>query len=117
MAKIEEGNLSAVNLISKTTKIEGTIHTEADIRIDGELTGNLVTSCRLIVGVTGKIKGEITCKSSEIEGTIEGKIKVSELLSLKSTANFIGELTTGQLLIEPGAIFSGTCAMDRKNKN
>jgi cytoskeletal protein CcmA (bactofilin family) len=116
MAKIEESNLSTVNLISKTTKIDGTIHTEADIRIDGELTGNIVTTARLIVGVSGKIKGEINCKSAEIEGSIDGKIKVAELLSLKSTANFIGELITGQLLIEPGAIFSGNCTMERKNK-
>jgi cytoskeletal protein CcmA (bactofilin family) len=32
---------------------------------------------------------------------------VEELLALKATSNFQGNITTGQLLIEPGANFSG----------
>lgn len=115
MAKLTENNPGAVNLIASSTKINGDIVTESDIRIDGALVGNISTTGRLIVGTKGTINGEINCKNAEIEGTTEGKISVQELLSLKSTATLKGEVTTGQLMIEPGAIFSGNCKMNTRS--
>lgn len=112
MAKQVENIVGAVNLIAATTVIKGDITTESDIRIDGKLEGNLISKGRLIIGTSGSIIGEITCKSAEIEGLVEGKIAITELLSLKSTAKFSGEVLTGQLMIEPGAIFSGNCKMN-----
>lgn len=116
MSKQIDNNISAVSLITASTKLVGDIQTESDIRIEGSLKGNLSTSGRLIVGSTGQINGEILCKSAEIEGTIEGKIDVKELLTLKSTSNLKGEVTTGQLMIEPGAIFSGNCKMNNRTE-
>jgi cytoskeletal protein CcmA (bactofilin family) len=113
MAKLVENNLGAVNLISSTTDVTGDIKTESDIRIDGTLIGNMITKGRLIIGPNGKIEGEIRCKSAEIEGEIKGKIVVDELLSLKATALFSGDITTAQIMIEPGAIFSGNCKMNK----
>jgi cytoskeletal protein CcmA (bactofilin family) len=111
MSKITENNLGSVNLISQSTNVTGDISTESDIRIDGTLIGNLITKGRLIIGPGGKIEGDVDSKSAEIEGMLIGKIKVEELLALKATSNFQGNITTGQLLIEPGANFSGNCVM------
>jgi cytoskeletal protein CcmA (bactofilin family) len=113
MAKLIENNLGAVNLISSTTVVTGDINTESDIRIDGKLNGNMITKGRLIIGSNGKIEGDVRCKSAEIEGEIKGKIVVDELLSLKATALFSGDITTGQIMIEPGAIFTGNCKMNK----
>jgi len=115
MAKFVENNLGAVNLISSTTTVTGDIATESDIRIDGTLNGNLITKGRLIIGANGNIEGDIRCKSAEIEGVMKGKIIIDELLSLRSTSSFTGDITTSQLLIEPGAIFQGNCQMIRNN--
>jgi cytoskeletal protein CcmA (bactofilin family) len=103
--------MSSANMITNGTTITGDISATGDIRIEGVLIGNLVTKGKLVVGQTGEIKGEITCNNSDIEGTIEGKIIVSELLSLKSTSKMIGDVVTNKLAIEPGAIFTGTCSM------
>ena len=51
------------------------------------------------------------CKNADLEGKLNGKIEVDELLSLKSTAKLQGEISTNKLSIEPGAIFSGNCKM------
>ena len=40
---------------------------------------------------------------------------VSELVSLKATANLVGNIETGKIAIEPGAEFSGNCKM-RNNR-
>ena len=85
---------AAINLIGVGTDIKGDIVSNGDLRIDGSLTGNLNTSGKLVIGETGKINGEITCKNSEVLGEIKGKIKVSELLSLKATAKIFGDIIT-----------------------
>ena len=66
-----------------------------------------------MVGPTGKIDGEIQCQNADFSGEIKATVKVSELLTLKETARFSGDITTGKLAIEPGAKFSGTCTMEQ----
>ena len=113
MAKTNmENESNAINLIGVGTEITGDINTNGDIRIDGFLSGNIMTDGKLVVGETGKIKGEIDCKNSEVLGMIEGKIKVKELLSLKASARIYGDIVTQKLSIEPGSLFTGNCNMN-----
>ena len=107
----EEFDSTAINLLGAGTTIVGDINSNGDIRINGILTGNLTTKGRVIIGETGKIKGEITCKNADILGLVEGKFVVTDLLSLKSTATVIGEVTIGRIAIEPGCRFNGSCKM------
>jgi len=111
MAKFNEPDNTTINLISVGTDITGDIKSNGDIRIDGSLTGNLNTKGKVVIGTTGKVKGEVICKNSEVAGIIEGKILVGQLLNLKASSKIYGDINTSKLSIEPGAIFSGTCKM------
>ncbi len=113
MARIEQDviNSNAINLIGVGTLIKGEVICESDIRIDGNLNGNLTTKGKVIVGAGGKVQGEIHCKNSDISGNVDGKIIVSELLSLKATAKISGDIVTNKLAIEPNAVFTGSCNM------
>lgn len=110
-----EINLQVINLIAKGTRITGDINSDGDFRVDGEISGNLETKGRLVIGTSGKIIGDISCKSCEISGTHFGKIIVVELLSLKGSSTITGDIVTGKLSIEPGAYFKGTCTMSEEN--
>jgi len=111
MAKYNETETTAVNLISIGTDITGDIKSNGDIRIDGSLKGNLNTKGKVVIGPTGKVNGEVICKNSEVSGLIEGRITVGQLLSLKASSKIMGEIVTAKLSIEPGAVFSGNCKM------
>ncbi len=117
MAKYNEAESITINLISNGTDITGDIKSNGDIRIDGSLIGNLNTKGKVVIGLTGKVRGEIICKNSEISGLIEGKIKVSQLLILKATSKILGDIATSKLSIEPGAVFSGNCKMNDTDYN
>ena len=104
-------SLQVINLIAPGTRITGELLTDGDIRIDGELMGNLESKGRLVIGASGRVEGEIRCKSCEIAGTLKGKLFITELLSLKASSSVSGEMVTGKLSIEPGAYFMGTCTM------
>ena len=106
-----------LNRIVEGTRIEGTVTSDSNIRIDGEVKGNIQTKGRLVIGPKGKIKGEITCQNAEVEGVVNGKIMVEDLLSLKSSARLDGEIFTAKLAIDPGASFTGSCHMGSKVKH
>lgn len=113
MAKYNETETTSnnINLIGFGTEINGDISCNGDLRIDGTLIGNITAKGKIVVGETGKIKGELNCKNSDISGFVDGKIIVSELLSLKSTAKVVGDMATNRLAIEPGSKFTGYCDM------
>ncbi len=114
-----DSNNAIVNFITAGTEITGDINSNEGIRIEGSLTGNIITKGKLVIGETGKVKGEITCKNAEVFGFIEGKITVTELLSLRKTARINGDIVTNKLAIEPGSKFTGNCNMttdDRSTK-
>jgi cytoskeletal protein CcmA (bactofilin family) len=111
MAKILEPENNTINLIGAGTDIKGDIESAGDLRIDGTLKGNIRTKGKVVIGTTGLIKGEVYCRNSDVEGKVEGKINVQELLSLKATSIILGDISAKRLAIEPGAKFTGNCSM------
>ncbi len=103
--------LGKTNRIVEGTTIKGDIVSQADFRLDGELTGNFTSKGKIVIGPTGSVNGDIKCKNADIEGRFNGKIEVDEQLNVKSKAHIIGEVITGKLSVEPGAEFSASCVM------
>jgi cytoskeletal protein CcmA (bactofilin family) len=117
MAKVAEAeNTNKINMIGVGTTIEGNISSNENIRFDGILVGNLTTKGKIFIGQSGKVSGEIKCKNCEVEGVIEGKVVIEELLSLRSMSRIYGEIRTSKLAIEPGAILTGKCDMGGKKE-
>lgn len=100
-----------LNRIVEGTSIEGEIKADSNLRIDGFVKGLVQTKGRLVIGINGKVDGDIICQNADVEGEILGTIKVEELLSLKSTARLTGKIVTNKLAIESGAEFTGSCDM------
>ncbi len=102
----------ATNLLRNGTIINGNIDSEGDIRIEGSVTGNIKVKGKVIIGNSGSVTGDIHCSFCDISGTVNGKLVISNSLTLKASANYTGEISTKKLIIEPGAIFNGSCKMD-----
>ncbi len=114
MAKLNDSSSFLTNMITSGTNIVGDITCNSDIRIEGNLQGNLSVKGKLVLGATGEIRGEITCQNCDIEGKVEGRITVQELLSLRATAKVDGDIESSKLAIEPGAVFTGSCSMKQR---
>ncbi|RZJ74787.1 MAG: polymer-forming cytoskeletal protein [Flavobacterium sp.] len=103
--------LGKTNRIVEGTTIHGDIISQADFRLDGELTGNFTSKGKIVIGPAGSVTGDIKCKNADIEGRFNGKIEVAEVLNVKSKAHITGEVIVGRLSVEPGAEFSASCVM------
>ena len=106
---------NALNSLVKGTFIEGHLSAESDIRVDGTIKGTLVCQAKVIIGPSGIIEGEINCQNAVIEGKFFGKLHVADMLSVKESAEIIGEVHTDKLMVQAGAIFNVTCNMKLVN--
>lgn len=100
-----------LNVIVEGSKVIGDMITESNLRIDGEVLGNVTSASKVVIGENGSIKGNLMCSDADIEGKVNGVIKVDGLLALRSKAIVDGEITTSKLEVEEGAQFSGNCKM------
>jgi cytoskeletal protein CcmA (bactofilin family) len=113
MAKQPETDHTSINLVGTGTTIKGEIFSNGDIRIDGTILGTVESKGKVIVGNTGVVEGDIICQNADFSGQIKARVEVSELLTLKASSKLFGEIVTSKLAIEPGAIFTGSCTMEK----
>ena len=112
MSKPKETEVPSINLLGAGTVVKGEIKLNGDFRIDGIFIGSINCKGKVVVGNTGVVEGEIICQNADFSGEVKATVKVAELLTLKESAKFTGDITTNKLAIEPGAKFSGQCVMD-----
>jgi len=101
----------SVSLICAGTTINGNVESNADIRIDGNLKGNLYCKAKILIGPAGVIEGDITGQYAEILGRVQGNIKMQDLLHLRGKAIMQGDIHAAKLQIEPSVSFNGQCHM------
>lgn len=99
------------NAIGKGTYLEGNVETFGNIRIEGKITGNVKSKSKVVLGHQAHVQGNIVAQNADIEGDVKGRLEISELLVLKATAVINGDIITGKMVVEPGAVFNGTCKM------
>ncbi|HEY8388333.1 MAG TPA: polymer-forming cytoskeletal protein, partial [Parasegetibacter sp.] len=78
-SKSKTGNSTTVltganttSLIGAGTTVTGDISCNGDIRIDGELKGNIVSKAKIVIGPAGKVEGDIEGTQADIMGTVKG---------------------------------------------
>lgn len=100
-------------IIGSGADFNGTLNSPGIIRIDGSFEGELNVDGSVIVGESGKIKGNIKTSKITIAGTVDGNIHCSGTLELMSSGKLYGDMEVKGVNIEDGAIFDGKCTMIR----
>ncbi|NNC95461.1 MAG: polymer-forming cytoskeletal protein [Chitinophagales bacterium] len=113
-SKANSNGLKVRNTFASGTVIHGEIKSEGDIRIDGKVHGTLISKAKVVIGASGVVEGDVFCQNASIEGEVNGKIEVAELLDLKKSAKIDGDIITKKIVVEEGASFNGTCNMGAK---
>jgi len=112
--EIKEGNLSG--FVGSGTVVTGEANFKAMMRVDGHLSGRINSSTgTLIVGANGKVDANIEVAVAVIHGTVNGDIIATQRLELGRASKLNGNIQTASLMIEPGALFEGSCKMIKLN--
>ncbi len=101
------------NLIAAGTEINGDINTTGDLRVDGQISGNVSCTAKLVIGEGGTVEGNIECQSGEISGTVQGQIVAYEVLQLNHSASIKGDIEAKRFIVEDGASINGQCTTSK----
>jgi cytoskeletal protein CcmA (bactofilin family) len=104
-------NPKAMNQLGQGTVIDGEINSDADIRIDGTVRGNVISKGKIVLGASGLIDGDIRSENAYLEGRVNGKVEVADLLILSKSSFVNGDIMIKKLVVEEGAKFNGKCTM------
>jgi len=109
--KNNEEKTQAETIVWPSVKVEGELASEGNIRIDGQVTGNVQTTQNLAVGEQAVIIANIKALNAVIAGKIKGNVTIEEALEITETGQVEGDITVKIISIAPGAILNGQCRM------
>lgn len=113
MERKNDVNAKIRTILGEGAVVEGDFRATGSTRIDGVVNGNVSVDGTVILGVKGKISGDILASSALIGGEVIGNIEVAERLEASSTARIFGNIKTKILVIDEHAIFQGGCDMNQ----
>ena len=95
----------STSVISKALKITGQLESTENVRIEGEVDGD-IRAVNVKVGSNAKIKGNVYGDEVELSGTVDGKIEAKKVV-LTRTARMSGDVIHQDITIESGAFVDG----------
>jgi len=93
------------------TNIRGTMMVTGTLRIEGEFEGDILNCDRLEIGEHGIMRSDIEVKSAVVHGRVIGNIRALGIIEIRTGARVEGDMTAANVIIEPGAFFTGRCTM------
>lgn len=98
-------------VIGPSVRVEGNFRGDGNVIVEGVVNGSLKTNQNLKVGKDARISANVWAANANISGEVRGNIKIKDNLDLTSTARIYGDIETKILIVAPGAILHGKCAM------
>jgi cytoskeletal protein CcmA (bactofilin family) len=99
------------SLIGAGTSIDGDVNFSGGMRIDGQVSGNVVAAqgkpSTLVLSEHARVNGEVNVTHLVINGAISGSVFASEYMELQSKAKINGDVHYTTLEIQLGAIVEG----------
>jgi cytoskeletal protein CcmA (bactofilin family) len=93
------------------TMIEGNLHVNESLRIDGKLKGNIKQEPGearwIIIASTAEIQGDIRAQNVSIAGKVVGDIFATASIELMDGCDVRGNITHRSITVEPGALVFG----------
>ncbi|MGG6310604.1 bactofilin family protein [Paenibacillus macerans] len=102
-------------LIGEGSVFEGKIRSDAGVRIEGQITGDIECEGDVTVGEKGVVHSNILARNIIIAGTVNGNVQAKSKLSITSKGKLYGNMVATSLSIEEGSVFEGTSKMSGGN--
>jgi cytoskeletal protein CcmA (bactofilin family) len=97
-----------VTVLTRDTEFRGTVGFTGELQLNGRLEGEILSEDgTLVIGDTALVKADIRAKKVVVRGRVFGNILARERLELVGSARVFGDVQTGALAIEQGAVFVG----------
>lgn len=99
----EDLQVAAPLILNSQSQMSGDFIIHTDVKIDGSVQGNVITTKSVIIGENGHLKGNLKCKNLIVYGSFEGASEVEESASLQASSEYKGRLNSPVVSILPGS--------------
>lgn len=107
--KSSPGDLSG--FLDVGSHFEGELKFEHSFRVDGKVTGKILSDGDLVVGEKGEIDGEIRVGRLFVSGLVKGEVHATRRLSIHPRGRVEGKVHARALIIEEGGTLEGESSM------
>lgn len=101
----------ADTVIGPGVTVNGKLHSEGDIVIDGTLKGEVKAVGTVTIGGNAEVTGPINAATASVGGSVTGNIKTLGETVILATGQVAGDISSAGLAIEAGGVFNGTSSI------
>ena len=115
MKRRRKGTTGSVDtLIGANSVLEGTIHTDGNLYVEGCVRGSIEAKGEVVVGHEGKIEADIEADSVVVGGQIVGNIHARHLLEITASGRVTGDIEAIKITVREGGVVDGMFRMMEK---
>lgn len=117
--QMEQGNYrgtppqqpESTSVIDQYSNFDGTYNSARDLRVEGQVKGNIVCKGTLHVAQGATVNASVEAEAMSVAGEVEGEITCRGRLELLPSGRVKGEISTQSLVIHEGAVYEGDLEM------
>jgi len=102
------------SIVGEGTSFQGELRLNGLLRIDGDFSGTIRTSGKVLIGKSGRAECTIRANTVVIGGVVRGNIYAEEKVIVLSTGMMIGNIHSPRLIAEEGVILNGSCLIKQE---
>lgn len=106
---VEEEDFDTI--LASDITFRGTIRFKKPFMIRGTVTGEIDATSDLVVDTNAVVTAGISASRVLVRGTVEGNITAKDVVFVTSSGSVTGDILSKEVVLEPGAHFSGKCTM------
>jgi cytoskeletal protein CcmA (bactofilin family) len=98
---------SEPNVLGQGMRVRGRLSGTGDLRVDGEIEGDVRVGGSLELGQTGVISGNVAARAVTIDGALTGDVEAEGAVHIRAGARVSGNMNGAEVALEEGAAFTG----------
>lgn len=100
-----------VSVISKGSVFDGNYSTDGDVRVEGEVRGDITCKGHVLICDGAAVNAKISATSVSVAGRLSGEVTCNERFEAQPTARITSQISTPRLVIQEGAVVDGQIHM------
>jgi len=98
-------------IVGPSVKIEGDFSSNGNVMVAGIISGKFSTNQNLRVEEKARILADVEAAEAVIAGEVQGNVVITGHAEILSSAKITGDITTGSISIQQGAVLNGNFKM------
>lgn len=98
-------------IIGAEAKVTGQIETKGAVRLDGELSGKIISEGEVYIADKAILKGDVSGRNIIVAGEVKGNVSSNESVEIKKNGKVFGNISGYKLIVDSGASYKGRVTM------